>query len=143
MDSITNIPVVTHVIQQALTPVFLLGAVGAFLNVLTGRLARIVDRFRFLSEIPENESTEHCNELLSLPSRVRLIHWAISLCTLCALFVCTSIVVLFVGAELELSLKRITSILFIAAMMALTGGLLCFLREVTLATDTIKIRSLC
>ncbi|MEI6544624.1 MAG: DUF2721 domain-containing protein [Methylococcales bacterium] len=143
METVTNIPVVTHVIQQALTPVFLLGAVGAFLNVLTGRLARIVDRFRFLSETAENDPKEYCDELVTLPVRVRLIHWAISLCTLCALFVCTSIVILFVGAELELSLSRVTSILFIAAMVALTSGLLCFLREVTLATDTIKIRNLC
>ena len=143
METVTNIPVVTHVIQQALTPVFLLGAVGALLNVLTGRLARIVDRFRFLSETTENDPKEHCDELVTLPVRVRLIHWAISLCTLCALFVCTSIVILFVGAELELSLSRVTSILFIAAMMALTGGLLCFLREVTLATDTIRVRNLC
>ena len=143
METVTNIPVVTHVIQQALTPVFLLGAVGALLNVLTGRLARIVDRFRFLSETSENDLKDHCDELVTLPVRVRLIHWAISLCTLCALFVCTSIVILFVGAELELSLSSVTSILFIAAMVALTSGLLCFLREVTLATDTIKIRNLC
>ena len=143
MDTLSNIPTVTHVIQQALTPVFLLGGVGAILNVLTGRLARIVDRFRFLSEPYKNELEEYCEEILVLPIRVRLIHWAICLCTACGLFVCTSIVILFVGAELKLSLSRATSILFIAAMLALTGGLLCFLREVTLATDTIKIKKLC
>ncbi|MGZ5011308.1 MAG: DUF2721 domain-containing protein [Methylobacter sp.] len=143
MDALSNIPTVTHVIQQALTPVFLLGGVGAILNVLTGRLARIVDRFRSLSEPDKNELEEHREEILVLPIRVRLIHWAICLCTVCALFVCTSIVILFVGAELGLSLSRVISILFIAAMLALTGGLLCFLREVTVATDTIKIKNLC
>lgn len=142
MDAITNIPTVTHVIQQALTPVFLLGGVGAILNVLTGRLARIVDRFRFLTESNTNELEEHDEEKVVLPVRVNLIHWAICLCTVCALFVSTSIVILFVGAELGLSLSSVISILFIAAMLALTGGLLCFLREVTLATDTLKIRKL-
>lgn len=142
MDALSTIPTVTHVIQQALTPVFLLGGVGAILNVLTGRLARIVDRFRFLTEPDTNELKEHYEEKLVLPIRVNLIHWAICLCTVCALFVCTSIVTLFVGAELGLSLSRVISMLFIAAMLALTGGLLCFLREVTLATDTLKIRKL-
>jgi hypothetical protein len=58
----------------------------------------------------------------------------------CVLFICASIVILFVGEELGLSLSKVISLLFIAAMLTLTGGLLCFLREVTLATDTIKIK---
>lgn len=140
METVLNIPAVTHVIQQALTPVFLLGAVGGILNVLTGRLARIVDRFRYLSESGNDDPEEHYQEILALPTRVSLIHWSIGLCTVCGLFVCTAIVILFVGAELDLSLTRTTSILFIAAMVTLTSGLLCFLREVTLATDTINIK---
>ena len=139
MDNLSNIPTVTHVIQQALTPVFLLGGVGTILNVLIGRLARIVDRFRFLSESDKNELEYH-EEISTLPIRVRLIHWAIFLCTMCALFVCAAIVVLFVGEELELNLSSVISILFIVAMLTLTTGLLCFLREVTLATDIIKIK---
>ena len=74
MDTLADIPIVTHVIQQALTPVFLLGGVGNLLNVLTGRLARIIDRFRFLNEVDAG----HRDELLNLPVRVRLIHRAIS-----------------------------------------------------------------
>ena len=140
MDGLSTIPIVTHVIQQALTPVFLVGGVGTILNMLTGRLARIVDRFRFLSESEKNGLEEHREEISALPIRVRLIHWAIFLCTVCVLFICTSIVILFLGVELELSLSKAISLLFIAAMLALTGGLLCFLREVTLATDIVKIK---
>ena len=140
MDNLSNIPIVTHVIQQALTPVFLVGGVGTILNVLTGRLARIVDRFRFLSELDKNDLEEYREELSVLPIRVCLIHWAIGLCTVCTLFVCASIVTLFIGEELNLSLTKIISLLFIAAMLALTMGLLCFLREVTLATNTIRFK---
>ena len=135
MDSLISLPTVTHVISQALTPVFLLGAVAAILNVLTGRLARIVDRFRFLSDKDDGSG----QEIQNLPTRVQLIHWAITCCTICGLLVCTSIVVLFVGSELELNLSRITALLFIAAMLTLTAGLLCFLREITFATRTIKV----
>ncbi|HMU21763.1 MAG TPA: DUF2721 domain-containing protein, partial [Sphingorhabdus sp.] len=41
---------VIRVVQTALTPAFLLVAVGSLLNVLTGRLSRIVDRSRRLEE---------------------------------------------------------------------------------------------
>ena len=43
-------------IQIALAPVFLLVAMGSLLNVITGRLARVVDRSRQLIErYPETE----------------------------------------------------------------------------------------
>ena len=71
MDDLSTIPTVTHVIQQALTPVFLVGGVGTILNMLTGRLARIVDRFRFLSESDKNELEEYREEISALPIRVR------------------------------------------------------------------------
>ncbi|QWF69486.1 DUF2721 domain-containing protein [Methylomonas paludis] len=140
MDALTNIPIVAHVIQQALTPVFLLGGVGAFLNMLTGRLARAVDRYRSLSETSDmTSSVAHIQELKALPNRVRLINLSISLCTVCALLVCLSIVTLFVGAELGINLSRVISVIFITAIFALTGGLVYFLREITLAIEIIGI----
>ena len=38
-------------IQLAVAPVFLLTGVAAFLNVLTNRLARIIDRARMLEDL--------------------------------------------------------------------------------------------
>ena len=40
---------VSHVIQLAIAPVFLLTAIGTVLNVLAGRLGRAVDRRRVLT----------------------------------------------------------------------------------------------
>ena len=42
---------VADTIQSAIAPVFLLAGIGAILNVMVGRLARIVDRARTLEEI--------------------------------------------------------------------------------------------
>ena len=51
---------VAHIIQLALAPVFLLTGVGAFLNVCTGRLARVVDRSRQLAaRIVATRGMEH------------------------------------------------------------------------------------
>ena len=47
-----NITNVSQAIQLALTPVFLLTGIGGLLNVMTGRLARIIDRGRYLAETP-------------------------------------------------------------------------------------------
>ena len=39
---------ISQIMQAAVSPVFLLTGVGALLNVLSGRLGRIIDRLRFL-----------------------------------------------------------------------------------------------
>ena len=70
--------------------------------------------------------------------RARWIHWAITLCTTCALFICIVVAALFIGSELNKDPSGTISTFFIAAMLALTAGLLCFLREIALATDSIK-----
>lgn len=41
---------IAHIIQLSIAPVFLLTGVGTLLNVLSGRLARIIDRARALEQ---------------------------------------------------------------------------------------------
>ncbi|TCV82624.1 MULTISPECIES: DUF2721 domain-containing protein [Methylomonas] len=140
MDAIANIPTVAHVIQQAVAPVFLLTGVAGILGVLTNRLGRTVDRFRLLGKLDGAEAEEYFAEMQTLARRAHWTHWSITLCTTCALLVCMSIVAMFVGVEFAIDLSDAVSLLFIAAMLALIGGLLCFLREITLATGIIVWR---
>ena len=140
MQTTANVPIVAHVIQQAVAPVSLLTGVGAILSVLTNRLARVVDRYRGLSDGSEEVRTSHMKEIETLSRRARMIHWAISLCTVCALFICIVIAALFVGSETGIDPSGAISMLFIAAMLALISGLLCFLREIALATGKIEVR---
>ncbi len=139
MQAAANVPVVAHVIQQAVAPVFLLTGVGAILSVLINRLARVVDRYRKLTDAGEDEQAAHRTEIDTLSRRARLIHWAISCCTVCALFVCIVIAALFIGSETGMDPTGAISLLFIAAMLALISGLLCFLREIALATGKIEV----
>ena len=39
---------ISEIMQSAVTPVFLLAGIGALMNVMTGRLGRIIDRLRYL-----------------------------------------------------------------------------------------------
>ena len=129
-ENLTN---VAHVIQLAVAPVFLLTGIGAILSVLRGRLGRLVDRFRMLSEIDQTLPLKRSRELAILSVRAAWVHWAITLCTASALFVSLVIGALFVGAVVNVNPSRIVSILFIVAMTSLIIGLGCFLREISLS----------
>jgi len=133
---------VAHAIQLSLTPVFLLTAIGGILNVMAGRLARIIDRGRRLTDLPDGDGTwpgELMVELGSLERRRHLASSAITACTSAALLTCLVIVSLFLEVLLELRLKWLIGGLFMAATLALVIGLSYFLREVHLATRTVRI----
>ena len=128
-----NLTTVSHVIQLAVAPVFLLTGVGAILSVLTGRLGRLVDRYRALTETQKPLLAKQARELEVLSVRAVWVHWAITLCTVSALFVAIVIGALFVGAVVDINPSRAVSILFIMAMTSLIIGLGCFLREISLS----------
>ena len=134
---------IAQVIQLAVAPVFLFTGVAAFLGVLTNRLGRIIDRARVieatLSHANERERAEHERELGALSFRSRLINRSIALVTITALLICAMIALLFVSAFLELDFRLPVGITFILTMLALIGGLLTFLREVFLATRSLRI----
>jgi len=46
---------------------------------------------------------------------------------------------LFVGSAVSINLSTAIAILFVLAMLALVLGLLCFLREITLARSSIHV----
>ena len=69
----------------------------------------------------------------------RACSWSINYCTVAALLICVVIVALFVEEFLAVALRGLAGALFVAAMVALIGGLTCFLREVYLATHTTSV----
>ncbi len=133
---------ITHTIQLSVAPVFLLTALGTTLSVLVQRLARIVDRARRVEARLRDETgpvrDASVTELRSLEGRVRLIHWALTFGTTAALLVCLLIAVAFVGYLVGIRVGPLMAILFIAAMGAYVGALLCLLREVGRAISTLQ-----
>jgi len=135
---------VAHAIQLALAPVFLLTGIAGLLNVMAGRLARIIDRGRSLTEtvLPQYlENPEALNkELTRLERRRRYASLAITACTFSALLVCMVVAVIFLQAMLQVEFKWVISSLFTASTLTLVVGLAYFLREVHLATRTVRIQ---
>jgi hypothetical protein len=135
-----------HIIELSVAPVFLLAGIGAFLNVVASRLGRVVDRARNLEDRylagPEpDELARIKNELGILDRRVRLSQRAVVLFSLAALLVCLVVATLFVGEFVALPVGAPVAMMFIAAMLAMIGGLTLFLLETTLATRTIRVRA--
>ena len=135
---------VAHLIQVALTPIFLISAIGVTLNVLTSRLARIVDRARVMeSQVSHPDYKPEGRDLHEalgvLARRARYINAAITLITLSALFIALVVVMLFVNAFAHWELSAFIAIMFILSMLALAGALTSFLIEVRIATKTLRI----
>src|SRR3954469_24036614 len=105
---VAHIESIAQVIQLSVAPVFMLAGVGATLNVLVGRLVRIVDRAR-LTETAlrqgDGEEEELKGRLHVLAKRAHLISRAIALSVVSALLVPLVIVTLFVSALLKWDLS--------------------------------------
>jgi hypothetical protein len=142
MQQETGVTAIAHVIQLSVAPVFLLSGIGAMLAVMTNRLARVVDRARKLEiqhPVDEADAASIQSQLSALSRRAQLVSRSITLCTITALLVCAVIVVLFLGAFAPFDASVPVAMLFIAAMLAFFLGLLIFLREIFLATATLRI----
>ena len=143
LDPTLTINNVGHAIQLALAPVFLLTGIAGLLNVMAGRLARIIDRGRRLAENPippQHLASESLQiEFQNLERRRHLASAAITACTFSALLVCMVIASLFLEVLFGLRTQWVVGLLFTCSTLALVVGLAYFLREVHLATRTIRI----
>ncbi|MDB9738369.1 DUF2721 domain-containing protein [Gammaproteobacteria bacterium] len=131
---------ISEIMQTAVTPVFLLAGIGALLNVMTGRLGRIIDRLRYLESYLALINA-HDQEIILLSRkrlifRTRFINIAIFLCTFSALIVCIVIGSLFVGGIYKILLDSFVSFAFILCMLCLILSLILLIFEILFATRT-------
>lgn len=112
-----NLDDITHVIQLAVAPVFLLTAIATLINAMNVRLGRIVDRRRVVREQLRHPGTDDADEareeMRLLARRSRLVYLSILFAVLSALLVC-----------------------LVVAMFAMILSLSLFLREIYLAVRT-------
>jgi CBS domain containing-hemolysin-like protein len=128
---------IAHLIQVALTPIFLISAIGVTLSVLTSRLARIVDRVSRRDH--HGDGRELHEQLRVMARRARYMNAAITCITVSALLIALVVMMLFVNAFLRWDLSAFIAIMFILSMMTLAAALLAFLIEVRIATNTLRI----
>lgn len=141
----SDLDTVTHGIQLAVAPVFLLTAVAAMIGTVAGRLARIIDRARVLetridASPDENPMTAEFTELGYLRSRGRLVNFCIALLTMCAILIGMTIMALFLGETTEMQIFRVATVLFLSAVTCFLFALMGFLAETLIATRVLRFR---
>jgi len=132
-------------IQLSLSPIFMLTAIGALLNVVAGRLSRVVDRTRALEALRDPSLGEahrrHVAELRLLDRRIRVITWSLTLAVLSAAATCVLVALLFVGGLASLRIGEVVAVAFILDMALLIASLGFFAVEVRLALRAVRVRS--
>lgn len=131
-------------IQLSIAPVFLLAGIGAFLNVIASRLARVVDRARYLEDLHPDAGGDvrarYVRELQTLERRMTLASRSIFLGTASGLAVCLLVIVLFVGELIDFNLGDAIAVLFVVAVALLAGAMVLFLRETRIALASLHVR---
>ncbi len=144
MNFAPDLAAVTHGIQLAIAPVFLLTAVSGLIAAVAGRLARIIDRARFLENRLEGGGLEDLRtakmyaELQQLRQRGWLVNVSIAMLTFCALLIGMTIILLFLGETAEIPTLKIATICFLSGVVCFLSALVCFLVETLIATKLLK-----
>jgi hypothetical protein len=113
LNQISSLDLVAHIIQVALTPIFLLSGIATLLNVFSTRLGRVADRVDQINKAMEEADTDECvglaTQLSHLRRRSLALDAAVLLGALGGAATCASVFTLFVGALRD---TTIASVLF-------------------------------
>jgi hypothetical protein len=131
-----------HLIQVALTPVFLLSGIAALLNVFAGRLARVADRLQSLdgSEGQIETTAQRNEEICRLHRRSVVLDVAVVLGTLGAAATCLAIMTLFLLALGKVSIAGVLLFLFALAILCTLGSVIAFGFEMLLSSKALRSR---
>ncbi|GGD57272.1 DUF2721 domain-containing protein [Croceicoccus mobilis] len=134
---------IAQTIQLALAPVFVLVAIGNILNLLAGRLARVVDRARVLQvSYKETEGAEHdeiVREIRTLDKRIAMINRAILLLVVSGVMIGLTVLSIFLTTYFFAHLGWLDGFFFLIALSFLMTALVTFLAETRLASSTLRI----
>lgn len=134
-DTAMGVPLdsIAHIIQVALTPVFLLSGIGSLLNVITARLSRVadqadatVDLFRAADGI---EAAYLHARLLRLHRRLRALDAARAFGALAGTAICAATFALFLGGLQNAAVATALFLSFGASVLFTMASLIGFFAE--------------
>lgn len=125
-----------HVVQLALTPIFLLSGVAALLNVFSTRLGRISDQVDKLVE----GDRERPSQIARLRLRSRFLDIAVLLAAAAGALTCAAALTLFVGEIKTGGAGRLLFGFFGGALVCAIAALAAFSFEMILAGRGVRER---
>jgi hypothetical protein len=128
-------PRVQQIVQLSLAPAFLLGGIGAIMNVLMSRLVWIAERIERIEHGPKDDDRRESDarELAWLDRRKAHAQRAVVLSTASAAVISVVIALLFVSAYIKPQIGTLIAVAWIVTMALLIAALGFFLLETRLA----------
>ena len=128
---------VAHIIQVALTPVFLLSGIATLLNVFSTRLARVADRVEVIGKALEDadraERRDLSAQLARLHRRSITLEIAVVLAGVSGAATCAAVLALFVGSLGDETVGSVLFGLFGLAVVCALAAIAAFTFEMLLA----------
>jgi hypothetical protein len=133
---------VAHIIQVALTPVFLLSGIATLLNVFSTRLARVADRVDSLSMAVEGADPAEAKalsvQLAHLHRRSLVLDVAVVLGAVAGAATCAAVLALYVGALRDAAVATMLFTFFGLAVVCTLGAIGAFTVEMLMASIGIR-----
>jgi Protein of unknown function (DUF2721) len=133
---------IAHVIQTALTPVFLLSGIATLLNVFSTRLARVADRVRAVGKALEDadraERRALSVQLARLHRRSITLEITVLLAGVSGAATCAAVLTLFVGSLRDETIGSVLVGLFGVAVVCALAAIAAFSFEMLLAGIAIR-----
>lgn len=141
LERTASTPRVQQMVQLSLAPAFLLGGIGAIMNVMMNRMIWVAQRIeRIQRRIEDEEAGDHeVRELPWLEQRRGCAQKAMVFSTASAAVISVVIVLLFVSAFIRPQIGTLIAIAWILTMLLLLTGLAFFLRETRLAVRGARV----
>ena len=125
-----------HMVQLALTPVFLLSGTATLLGVFASRLARVADRVDSLALEPREPQREEL--LAALKRRSHVLDVAVVCSALAGALTCAAVFVLFLGEVRGTTAARLLFLSFGTAIGLTMVSLSAFVTEMLLAARGVR-----
>jgi hypothetical protein len=133
---------VAHIIQVALTPVFLLSGIATLLNVFSTRLARVADRVDAVGEQLAGADPDRARylsaQLVYLHRRSVALDVAVVLAAVGGAATCAAVLALFVGAVGDATIASLLFALFGLAVVCALGAIVAYTVEMLMAGTGIR-----
>jgi len=134
MSQASSLDSAAHVVQLALTPIFLLTGLASMLNVFTVRLGRVADRVDLFTRDPKG----HQLQLRHLRLRSRILDAAVVLAALAGGLTCCAGLTLFLGQIGNSGDGKLMFELFGAALLCSILALMAFALETILSGRSVR-----
>jgi hypothetical protein len=135
LERTASTPRVQQVVQLSLAPAFLLGGIGAVMNVIMNRMVWIAGRIDKIEDLPHEARTlRHTLELGWLRVRRQRAQTAILFTTASAVMISAVIALLFIAAYIKAQIGTLIAAMWVLTMALLIIGLGYFLLETRLAS---------